>query len=609
MVSRPFAVWAALAVLAFAMPHARAVDFTLAGTQPPLLVEHIPSEDCRSCHGGSNASERTYMPFSSWSGSMMAHAGRDPLFWAALDVANNDMPGSGDYCLRCHAPSAWLEGYVHKNGTATPINGQDGCTLRGDYDDLETFGNDFGGVGCHMCHRQRPAGPSGQTARLESGNLWIDDSLDCDGYFGPCRFGRYYYPDTAAGPPPHGAKGSEYVKRSQFCGTCHDVTTPITETGPFKTLVLEGGTPTTIPFPVERTYSEWNASDYADRLFADGFSLDEPRTDEQRYGQTCQHCHMPIPTSNSARACLLESAGSRNNNVRSHEFAGANVWVLQLIRDLYAGPLGLDRVAEINQTITRATDMLQTRSATMTLTLDPFSGPGNTLTARARVTNIAGHKLPTGYSEGRRMWLEVVARDASNNVIWRSGNYNSATGELLPGNQAPRTYEILPGIWNGLTGQCETEGAGGRKLFHFVLNDCIAKDSRIPPLGFRGGSNHEIRPVGAAITYPETAPGSGVLVNYDNAVYAIPVPPGTPTPITVTAQVRYQIATKEYVEFLRDEAVLNAFPSENTMCSDNRPAYTVGPRSQTRGQFMYDLWANNGRSPPLTAASATRSTP
>ena len=41
---------------------------------------------------------------------MMAQAGRDPLFWAALDVANNDVPGIGDFCLRCHSPAGWLDG-------------------------------------------------------------------------------------------------------------------------------------------------------------------------------------------------------------------------------------------------------------------------------------------------------------------------------------------------------------------------------------------------------------------------------------------------------------------------------------------------------------------
>ncbi len=45
-----------------------------------------------------------------WQGSMMAQAGRDPLFFAALDVANAGAANAGEYCLRCHMPSGWLKG-------------------------------------------------------------------------------------------------------------------------------------------------------------------------------------------------------------------------------------------------------------------------------------------------------------------------------------------------------------------------------------------------------------------------------------------------------------------------------------------------------------------
>ena len=41
---------------------------------------------------------------------MMAQSGRDPLMWAALAVANQDAPNSGETCLRCHLPKGWLEG-------------------------------------------------------------------------------------------------------------------------------------------------------------------------------------------------------------------------------------------------------------------------------------------------------------------------------------------------------------------------------------------------------------------------------------------------------------------------------------------------------------------
>ena len=49
---------------------------------------------------------------------MMAQAGRDPVFYAALDIANADAAFSGDFCLRCHVPRGWLDGR-HSAPTAT----------------------------------------------------------------------------------------------------------------------------------------------------------------------------------------------------------------------------------------------------------------------------------------------------------------------------------------------------------------------------------------------------------------------------------------------------------------------------------------------------------
>ena len=33
--------------------------------------------------------------------------------------------------------------------------------------------------------------------------------------------------------------------------------------------------------------------------------------------------------------------------------------------------------------------------------------------ATVRITNLTGHKLPTGYPEGRRMWIDIKAVDAA----------------------------------------------------------------------------------------------------------------------------------------------------------------------------------------------------
>ena len=40
---------------------------------------------------------------------MMGQAGRDPIFYATLAVANQDVDFE-EACLRCHAPGAWLDG-------------------------------------------------------------------------------------------------------------------------------------------------------------------------------------------------------------------------------------------------------------------------------------------------------------------------------------------------------------------------------------------------------------------------------------------------------------------------------------------------------------------
>ncbi|MBL0027888.1 MAG: hypothetical protein IPO95_01950 [Rhodanobacteraceae bacterium] len=580
-------------------------DFTPHGTQPGLQSVLQSSGDCYGCHAGFFGQQQKFMPHSTWSGSMMAHAGRDPLFWAALDVANRDIPGVGDYCLRCHAPEGWYGGRVAKSVTGTPLDGANGCLLTGDHDDPDYGGNDYAGVGCHLCHRQQETGTLPPGVRHDSGQLFIDDG-DCNGEGEPCRIGPYRYPEAGIVTPPHANAYAAFVKRGEFCGSCHDVTSPITSAGPARTLIDATGNDTGIPFPIERTASEWSSSDFGDTLFVDGFAENEPVGDVARFGQTCQSCHMPQSTDPDTMACQQNNEGSRTGHLGRHDLVGANAWVLGLIRDLYGGVAGLSRELEIDQAIARTLDLLTQHSAQLDVTLDPFAGPGNTLTARVRVTNKTGHKLPTGYSEGRRMWLNVQARDGNGALLFESGAYDASTGTLTEDAQA-RVYEVQQGIWNAATSHCDIRDGSARKMFHFALNNCIAKDNRIPPRGFRGGNDPELKPV--AHVYPETSPGSGRLVNYDDATWVIPIAPGTVLPISVEARLQHQVASREYIEFLNNEAIEHAIPSENLMCQSARPPLATGPRTQTRAQFMFDLWTNNGRSPPVVMAYRIATTP
>ena len=604
-----------------ALPLALALDFTPHGTQPGLDAALASVSTCTDCHRSFTPANDAFMPHSSWGGSMMANALRDPLFWAALDVANNDAasigkPGVGDYCLRCHTPRGWYGGRVVKNGfggSAGP-GGESGCQLQGDYAKKDRKSNDYSGVDCHYCHRLMPQGPNGEPHLSGNANAWLDDSLTCDnvpGSFGPCRRGPYRYAEGDPLTAPHGWAQSDYHADSALCGSCHDVTTPDTDEGPLRTLVLADGTDTGRPFPIERTYTEWTRSLFADAILRDGFGDLPHGLPAVAKAQHCQDCHMRSSVDPLAKACEFNPAGSRTGNLPVHVFAGANAWMPGIIKTEFGGDL-LQQPADYDRTIASARQMLQS-SAEVTAALTSYlpAGPASagSIALQVKVTNFSGHKLPTGYSEGRRMWLNVQVRDAANQVVAESGAYDAATATLTEDTQA-RVYEVLQGIWNAGTQSCQVE-EGGAKKFHFVLNNCVAKDNRIPPIGFRPKATDdpdglEVPPVAA--TYAETAPGSGVLVNFDQASYTFGVPAGTVGPLTATATLYHQVSSREYIEFLRDEAIEHAIPAENDLCAGapDRP-FKVGPQALSRGEYMYELWNNplHGKSPPEPAGVAT----
>lgn len=543
--------------------------FTSQGTQPGLTYPLLAPSNCQACHGDYNFAEHVE-PYPTWSGSMMANSTRDPLFWAALDVANNDVAGIGDWCLRCHASQAWLNGRSEPPGGTT-----DGCSLQGQIDATD---QDFAGVNCHQCHRMMvndnpPAGQ--QSVYFENGNFWIDDD-DCTGPgSGPCRRGPYDYPSGSGDvPPPHQWAHSQYHVDSDICGNCHNVTSPVHN-------LIENGVDTGVPFPIERTFNEWQQSD-----FGPGGSME----------QTCQACHMPDSSASPLFACL-QSNNDRTGDMAVHQFAGGNSWVPQVLKGEYPN---LNRDDAFDATTAWALDMLQDKSATVEVTTLSEAESGGNLELEVKVTNLTGHKLPTGYPEGRRMWLHLEARDGNNNLIWQSGAYDPTTGELTEDAQV-KVYRSEPGIFNlNGTGECDSTDTNGNHLFHFVRNNCYVIDNRIPPLGFKGGSDIEMRPKG--YTYPETSPGSGVLVNYDVTPYSIPVPLSATSPITVNATLRFQIVSKDYVEFLLDQSNTNGFPND---CIPR----TTGTPDMTRAEILYDMWERYDRAPPvdmdLASAQAT----
>jgi hypothetical protein len=520
-------------------------DFDMPGTQPLQMGTLESSSTCISCHGGYDPANE---PGRLFRGSMMAQAGRDPLFYACLAVADRDAPSAGDLCIRCHSMSGWLA------GRSQPTTGS------------QLGAVDRDGVNCDLCHRlvdpiYQPGVSPAEDSAVLAGLLPAHTPVNYSNgqmVLDPQARRRGPFSDTVA---PHQVLSSPFHRTGEFCGTCHDVSNPVfTRTGPsdYAPGPLDHSATSLLStevMPLERTYSEWKNSAYPAGVYAPQFAGNRP----DGTVRICQDCHMPDA---AAKGCNDPLAQVRQDLPR-HDLTGGSSWMIGVVGTLYPGETDAAVLAE-GSLRSRA---LLAKSATVDVAVVPEA---DSLRAQVTVTNLTGHKLPTGYPEGRRMWLHVVAWDGTGTPVFESGAWDPVTGVLAP-DASLHTWEIHLGISPPLAAAL---GATAGPSFHFALNDSVYLDNRIPPLGFTntafatfGGS-----PVDPA--WPGPAPRYADGQNWDVASYALP-----PEARRLTARLVYQSTSRDYVEFLRDANTTNG-----------------------AGQAMYDAWVANGRAAPVEVA-------
>ena len=129
----------------FVMSHAAdsvPIEVQMPGTQPGEASLESVSR-CDNCH---QSDEPVVTIAHEWRGSMMSHAGRDPIFWATVAIAEQDFDGSGDLCIRCHTMGAWV------GGRSTPTDGSS-LTIAMRYRSVSIA------TGVREILQQRPAGP------------------------------------------------------------------------------------------------------------------------------------------------------------------------------------------------------------------------------------------------------------------------------------------------------------------------------------------------------------------------------------------------------------------------------------------------------------------
>jgi hypothetical protein len=612
------------------------------GSQPGS-VSLESANRCDNCHGGYN---KAVEPAYNWRGGMMATAARDPMWAACLTVALQDSiwalgnPNAGDLCIRCHTPTGWLGGHSDPpNLTALA-------------------GSDFEGVSCDACHKMVDpfrglkqtrdlAAETNSTAITEAnktytqdynvlaglalfdGTLFFNAGTDGPRYYGNGALPNYiesasgqYFMDNSTpkrGPrwdadPKHQWYYSRFHKTKYFCGTCHDVSNPVLARLSSGDMALPEKQAAASFFHVERTFSEFMLSAYAQ---PDGAVVNAKiNLPAGTKAAKCQDCHMRDVTGTAANKAGIQT----RTDLALHDQTGGNAWIAGILAsadqsatatyDAYnyailsgqkypgakidvAGVQGFGPALKDGQS--RALQQLQ-----MAADLAPVAdGPSN---VTLRIVNNTGHKLTSGFPEGRRMWLNVKFYDATDALIGEVNPYeplvvaNNAyvSGGILHPTRDDLVYEAS--LSSALTDEDHT--------FHFVLGTDRAKDNRIPPKGFdiAGAAARNAQPRRDGADAPNYFTAAEYAGGYDEVTVAKPA--GS---VRWEAALFYQTTSKEYVEFLRNEIAGTA----TTLPTGSYIAQTDPYFSTLKdwGKALYDLWLHNGGAAPVLLASVGTTPP
>jgi hypothetical protein len=610
------------------------------GTQPGGGGIFREVQYCEACHGGY---DEEVEPVYNWRGSMMAQAARDPLWLACLAVADQDAiwvvgnPNAGDLCIRCHTPPGWLEERSDPTNTSALID------------------SDYEGITCDFCHRMvDPFAEQGQPdvgddthpnaidmaqdtylrdiEVLENHTLF-DSSLFLSPahlamHFGNGNLpnyiesggGQYFvdFSETIRGPfwdgnPSHLVNYSRFHSSKMFCVTCHDVSNSV-----LASALLDADVPETQAaasyYHVERTASEFLLSAYGQG----GSATLIPGVET---ASTCQDCHMRDVTGKGAKIAGTPT----RQNLPLHDLTGGNQWILRMLASAdsngpaydgynydilsgqkYAGAqidvAGLQGHGQALLDGAERVDLLMRAAASLSLVNETSDS------LVLKVQNNGGHKLLSGFPEGRRVFLNVQFFDKDGNIVGEINPYDPLVTTVdgggnevyASGGVLTKTHEEL--VWEALLSSSLTEED---KTFHFALATDRYKDNRIPPKGFDTTqmSSRLVQPRWMGEDAPDYFTAAEYAGGYDEVTIGKPL--GT---VSWNATLQYQTTSKEYVEFLRDEINGDVQTLSTPVPSGEPEAYIIQSdpffsNLKGWGDALWDLWLHNNGNEPVEMTS------
>ncbi len=572
-------------------------DHVVQGPQPAGQKQFITSDQCIGCHdatqNNSSLPNMVYTfrdsqttinlsPYGEWRYSMMGLSGRDPIFFSQLETERTLHPELADQidnkCLSCHGVMGQRQFtddhknglFTHKMMEATPDNPQ-----------LARFAT-YGGLGrdgvsCMVCHRILPDGLG--TPETYTGQFKV--SQKPDEIFGPFEDVITLPMKNALGLTPLKTKDDQ-IRTAALCGSCHTVNVPVLN-------VDQKYPPDAISNPQkiaheQTTYFEWRNSIYSDEM------KPVPPT-----AKTCQNCHMPdnyksdtlkfriasieddtfpfVDNRAPDSEITLKTRGGQKDQppYSRHSLHGINLFAQKMFSQ-YWDSLGIrttDPMATFGNPqsgiATNESSVLEMASKETAqvdiMTVKPTRGG---IEATVKITNLAGHKFPSGVGF-RRAFVEFLVLDEQGKPLWASGRtdemgviLDGLTNKRLPteffevGPDGKQMYQKYHSVITAGSQVQIYEELTRNNLHQFTTSflslDHHAKDTRLMPKGWRKeGPEGEI-------TKPDGGDGAPVGQSYydgsgsDIITYRVALGGLTPRAASVVATIYYQTIPPYYLQ-------------------------------------------------------------
>lgn len=588
------------------------------GTQPGQVVDLESDKQCLSCHAGGQYEMENWkgslMAQASrdplfWAG--LTVAAQDAVY--ALGT-----PNAADICVRCHFPQGWLDGRSDPVNCAD-MRGDDfngvSCKIchylydpfyQSTYDgtressDWTNYWDEATDLQASVDATRSADAEAAAAITFFNGSPFFSNNIPVSAGYTENGGGHMFLVTHTTGisdgkrapfsdaNAKHDMLYSRYHKSKYMCGVCHDISNPA-----LANLGADGAAPLpseTLPAysyaHVERTFSEFMLSGYGQPGGMAGTGPYAPDVFSTSHGgniiATCQDCHFrDIGGAAAAKGGVVrpgESIPHPLSGVPQHRMIGGNLWVPTILASTVAGSANYDavnaalltgRAAELTldfsqgepldpvlllETIDQSAQMLQD---SISMIQQSYSLTNRTFTLRLQ--NHTGHKLISGYPEGRRMFLNIRAY-VDDDLIYEINPYDDAVGTLKGLENSQSSPELGPGEEHKDELVYEVHQAssllGVDETFHMALATHRTKDNRILPQGFdiTSAADRLCEPVWHGHSDTNAyAPGNF----YTQAEYeggydevTVTLPSGTEK---IEAGLYYQTTSREFVEFLRDE--------------------------------------------------------